>query len=223
MTTRHITALSLASSFILSMMIAGAANAAPAGVGASQVVHKPLADVYSTETQAHKNLSAPGSIVDEPTRWFDTLDALIKSHSARAEDHFVLRRTIQQDPKRLKEWIQAADRVAKNYRELAIALKALPIPASMSGIEQYRDYKADWYNDAASIYEDLIKPRRPSRTMEELQSTLDQIQERSRNLSATHKSLMAMDASFRKTYKVHQQNDALRAFTSDFSFKKQNP
>src|SRR5437868_7564001 len=100
MTTRSTTSISMAASLILSVMIAGSAQAGPLATGASQVVHKPVSDVFSSETQAHKELNAAVPGGNAPTKWFESFDSLIESHNPTDADRFILSRRFDQDPKR---------------------------------------------------------------------------------------------------------------------------
>ncbi len=189
---------------------------------AAQAAPKPVADVFSRGTQTQPQSNATVSSAQVPVKWFETFDAAIAAHTPTPADRVILSRPFNQDAGRVKEWTETAAKVAKNYRELAKMLKAMPIPSIMVGTEQYRDLTADWYDDAASVYEDLIRPHAPSKTMEELDSRLNQIRERSKGLAQTKANLKSMDMSLRNTYKVHQaaQTDALAKFVKDMPMNK---
>ena len=42
-----------------------------------------------------------------------------------------------------------------------------PVPGTLVGVKEYRDLTAGWYGDIASIYDELIRPRKAAHTMEE--------------------------------------------------------
>ena len=77
-------------------------------------------------------------------------------------------------------------------------------------------YLADFYQDMATIYEDLIRPRK-TRTQEELKFQLDEIKERADQLKVNSNNLLTMDMDLRRTFRVHQpkRTDALRRYVEN--------
>ena len=73
---------------------------------------------------------------------------------------------------------------------------------------------ADWYQDAAGVYEELIRPRPPARTIEDLQEQLEVVKKRSESLADNIASLKAMDRSLRQQYNVQPalQDDVIQQF-----------
>lgn len=136
-------------------------------------------------------------------KWFDSFDEAVFGKKVTEAEQVILGRPFKQEVERVQEWTSVAGKVAKRYRELAHTLKAMDVPSTLPGVKEYRDLTADWYGDAAGVYEDLIKPRRPSKTMEELDATLDEIKTRAESLSRTNANLKNMDSSLRRTYRVH--------------------
>lgn len=92
----------------------------------------------------------------------------------------------------------------------------MPVPASSPGLQEYQSLKADFYNDMASVYEDLIRPRK-TRTQEEMHAQLDEVKERADQLKTQSNSLLTMDMDLRKTFRVHQpkRTDALRQYVEN--------
>jgi len=150
----------------------------------------------------------------DPVKWFEAMDELVASLKPTDVDRVILTRPFEQEAERVQEWINTATRVAKNYRKLAVELKAMTVPATLVGVKEYKDLKADWYNDTAAIYEDLIRPRKPSKTMEELDDRIARIEQRAKSQSMTGNNIHGMDLSLRRTYKVHlpRQTDRLQMY-----------
>lgn len=155
--------------------------------------------------------SNPGS---QAVKWFEKFDDQIYTHKATEADRVILSRPFNQEAERVTEWADVAGKVAKRYRDLCGLLRQMPVPASLAGLKDYRDLTADWYADAAGVYEDLIKPRPPAKTMEELDAALDDIKARSQTLAQTSSNLKSMDMSLRRTYRVHlpRYEDALQQY-----------
>ncbi|MBC7996951.1 MAG: hypothetical protein IAF58_03350, partial [Leptolyngbya sp.] len=57
--------------------------------------------------------------------------------------------------------------------------------------------------DMASVYDDLILPRRPARTKEELAEQLDEVKQKSDQLRIQGNNLIASDLDLRRTFNVH--------------------
>jgi hypothetical protein len=146
--------------------------------------------------------------------WFEKFDSLQQKYRPTDADKVILVRPLMQEAERVQQWIETANKVAKNYTLLAKSLKNLPTPPGMNDIKEYRNLTADWYEDAATVYVDLIKPRPPAKTIEELQGSLNTIKKKSESLSSTIANLRAMDLSLRRNYKVHLavQDDALQQY-----------
>jgi hypothetical protein len=150
------------------------------------------------------------------THWFDTYDNLIDNLKPTAQERAILTEPFNQNPDRVNRWIVTAHGVATKYRQLAAQLKAMQVPSRLSNVQELRDLTVDWYNDAASIYEDLIRPRKPARTREELDHELNQIKERADTLAQSNGSLHALDTSLRRSMGVHLalSDDPIRQFVS---------
>lgn len=148
--------------------------------------------------------------------WFEAFDKAEFYENCSDADRTLLARPFDKKAERVEEWTQTASRVVKNYRRLASELRQMdiPDPDSAPGLKDYRDLSAGWYADVALLYEDMIRPRKPARTIEELQSQVDEIKTRSDQLAAQRKNLAQMDISLRKRFSVHlaEQTDALQQY-----------
>jgi len=136
-------------------------------------------------------------------KWFEAIDDAVGTHKPTDADRVILSRPFNQEAERVQQWIEVASKVVKNYREVAKVLRTMPVPEKCDGFKEYRDLRADWFSDAANVYEDLIRPRRASRTMEELEDSIKQIQERAQSVQRTNLQLAMMDRNLRSTFHVH--------------------
>ena len=199
----------LAASLLAGLVFAGSAIAGPVQpkgdwFNANPGMSTPA--VPSTGSGAGKAESVAGG-------WYKAFDNAINSHMPSAADRAIISRPINQDADRLQEWIATASKVAKNYRELSAMLKAMPVPNTLVGVKEFRDLRADWYADAANVYEDILRARKPAKTIEELDTSLNEINERCKRLKSLNTNIVATDRSLRKTFKVHM-NDALWSYVS---------
>lgn len=135
--------------------------------------------------------------------WFEASDDLIAKYEPTDFERVVMDKPFNQEAERVQIWTRTAAKIAHNYRTLAKALRASQIPGNHPELKEYIEQRADWYADAAGIYEELIKPRPPAKTIEELNAALADIKERSTALGETNKRLISMDMSLRKEFKVH--------------------
>lgn len=204
---------------IIGIFISGSAvQAAPGGI-----------DFFGTNTQTRSSASAQPSSQRQTVgagalsmtseqgpalAWFEKFDALQQKYRPSDADKVILVRPLMQEAERVRQWIETANKVAKNYQILSKSLKILPTPAGMNDIKEYRNLTAEWYEDAASVYVDLTKPRPPAKTIEELQESLNAVKKKSESLSSTIANLREMDLSLRRNYKVHlaMQDDALQQY-----------
>lgn len=157
---------------------------------------------------------AIGSDRTPTVTWFETLDDLKWTMRISEEDRVILKRPLQQELERVQDWMRSAARVSKNYRMLAKEMRSLSVPESAHGVKTFRDLHAEWYDDVALVYEDLIRPRPRARTKEELESTLKEIDDRAQMLKESGKELMAMDMDLRRQHRIHADRhiDALSQY-----------
>ncbi|MGD9684027.1 MAG: hypothetical protein AB7W16_22895 [Candidatus Obscuribacterales bacterium] len=186
-------------------------QAALAGNGQSEVFSARPAPPIQTKPPEDPNL-APAtragalSIMsdDSPAlRWFENYDMQRFTYQKSPADRAVLRRPFNQEAERVKAWTDTAGKVAYNYRELAKLLRASTAPDGHQDIDEFRKLMADWYDDEASVYEELIKPRPPARTREDLDEQLLAVKSRAASLKDNYKALNAMDIELRQKYRVH--------------------
>ena len=134
--------------------------------------------------------------------WFEQFDELEVTLRPSEHDRTILKRPLGNELERVQEYIKVAAKVAKNYRTLALNIRKLPVPPNSPGLRDYQRLKADFYDDTASVYEDLIRPRR-TRTQEELQQQLSEVKDKADQLKVQHQDLMACDMDLRRTFNVH--------------------
>lgn len=148
--------------------------------------------------------------------WFEKFDEVRFSLEPTDTDKIILKKNFNQEAERVVAWTKTASKVARNYRLLAQTLKNAPVPTNHPAIKDYQDQMADWYTDKAAVYEDLIRPRTPARTIEELQDQLKEISDRADSIAAQGKELHTLDQHLRETYHVHlaRQTDKLWWYVS---------
>jgi hypothetical protein len=146
--------------------------------------------------------------------WFEQLDNLKEKYKPSEADKVILTRPLMQEAERVKQWTNVASKVSRNYMALARALRNLAVPPGMNDVKEYRDLTADWYQDTAGIYKELIKPRPPAKTIEDLQDSLNAVKKKSEGLAANIPNLRSMDRTLRKNHNVHLaiQEDALQQY-----------
>lgn len=224
------TAISLVVGCVCKLPALAAPNSAPSGM-----------DVFSNVTPGHKagqkprlsaaaqiaTMTAPAnpvgqgamsmmSVSSPAVTWFEKFDEVTFTLLPTDADRVVLKMPFNQEAERVAAWTKTAGKVAHNYRLLAQTLKTSPVPANHPALKDYQTMMAGWYNDKAAVYEDLIRPRTPARTMEELEGQLNEINSRADSIASTGKELHAMDMHLRETYHVHQarQTDRLWWYVS---------
>lgn len=145
---------------------------------------------------------------DSPAlRWFENYDMYVNSYQRTKKDKFILKRPLKQEAERVNEFTDTARKVAYNYRELAKAMRNSIVPAGHEDLADFSRLRADWYDDLAGIYEDMIRPRPPARTKEDLAEQLQGIKDRATSLNSSVKELVAMDMELRKKYRVHKDRE----------------
>jgi len=150
-------------------------------------------------------------------KWFDQFDQLRTQYKASKAQQVILNRPLMQQEERVTEWNNTASRISKNYLTLAELLKKLPVPAGAHDLKEYRDLSADWYHDAAIVYDDMIRPRTPAKTIEKLHRQLDEVKKRSQTLVSMTSSLGSMEQELKKQYKVRmvKQDNALDQYVEE--------
>jgi len=198
---------------------------APAAV-APKAAPTPLMDVFENTTPGMKKQTVPtptkpqsnadkigqGALGMMSNRtpavsWFESFDTTVFTLRPTHSDTVILTMSLNQELERVQKWTATASRVSRNYRLLARSLKNMSVPPDSPGLQEYRDFTADWYLDKAGVYDDLIRPRPPAKTMEELESDLKQVEDRAISTAETAKRLKEMDMDLRKAYHVHMSRE----------------
>ncbi len=146
--------------------------------------------------------------------WFEKFDEVTFSLQPTDADKSILKKNFNQEAERVVQWTKTAGKVAHNYRLLSQTLRIASVPPNHPALKDYQLQMADWYNDKAAVYEDLIRPRAAAKTIEELEDQLKEISDRADSIASQGKELHAMDMHLRETYRVHQsrQTDALQHY-----------
>jgi len=214
----------IAAGLLVSVLASGSAQAGPTN------------EVFSAMPQGAGKLAAPKGFSPAPanavaapgamdqagaggspeTRWFEQLDQIIFRGYPTPFEKSILSRTFNQEAERVQEWSAVAKTVSTRYRQTAKGLRDLPVPSNWTEMDQYREVRADWFDDAATIYEDMTRPRRPARTIEELNSQLAEISSRAEQLGNTKQANRDMDRTLRRKYRIHApiQTDALTKYVT---------
>lgn len=151
-----------------------------------------------------------------PVQWMEAFDEAVGHYKPSLEDALVLKRPLNQEVERVLEWSKTTAKIAKQYRVLAKTLRAMPLPEKMPEAGTYVSGMADWYDDTATVMEDLIRPRRAARTMEELEASLKEVHDRSEALRQAYRTLKMMDSKMRVSYNIHpaKHDDALMKYVT---------
>ena len=146
--------------------------------------------------------------------WFAKYDQIRREYSPSEKDKVIITRPLMQQAERVQQWTNTAGKVAKSYFQVAKLLRSLTVPQGMTDIKEYRDLVADWYQDAGTVYYDLIRPRPAAKTIEDLQDQLDAVKKRSEGLANNITNLKNMDRDLRQHYNVQPalQDDAIQQF-----------
>lgn len=162
-------------------------------------------DVYSVnapQRSGTKTNSTQLKSSNSAKDWFEKFDKLREQYHPTEKDRVILTRPLMQNPQRVQQWTNTASKIVKNYSSLSKSIRSLPVPAGMSDIKEYRDLMADWYQDSASVYNDMIRPRPPAKTVEDLQEEIDAVKRRAEGLTNNMASLKAMDREVREAHKL---------------------
>lgn len=136
--------------------------------------------------------------------WFENFDDIIFTMGPSDHEKFILKRPIDQDSERLKEWIDATNSMARKYRVIAKKIRSMNPSQFIADIREFQTESANWYDDNAQLCEDLTAPRRPAKTYEELERAYNNFMVRARNLGALSHSITELNTKLRDRYDVHQ-------------------
>ncbi|MBY0356870.1 MAG: hypothetical protein K2W82_02630 [Candidatus Obscuribacterales bacterium] len=146
-----------------------------------------------------------------PEQWFEAFDEYISYYRPSETDKYVINRSMNQESERVQQFCVTAGHIAKNYKLLATKLATMPVPASMPEVKTFKNLYSSWFEDSATLYNDMIRPRPAARTKEELESMLKEVTDRSESLKNSSAQLSDMDTKLRQKYSVHppRYDDAL--------------
>lgn len=166
-------------------------------------------------------VAAPGAqsqqSADSPEkRWFEEFDEVTFSGYPTDSDRVVLAMPFNQEEERVQRWTMTAVKVAHKYRETAKKLRNIPVPYGREEIVEYRNLKADWFDAAARVYEELTRPRKAATTIEELHEQLDKATQEADAVAVMKTALLNQDRNLRRTFRVHapKQTDALTKYVT---------
>ncbi len=155
------------------------------------------------------------SNTDDPAvRWFEEFDKTVVLNSKTSSERAILNRPLNQESERVQEWSTVAGRVSQKYKYLALVLRNVQVPPTCADLKEYAKLTADWFADSAAIYDDLLKPRRAAKTIEELEAGLNAIEQRAKAQKVMQTTLIGMDRDLRSKYHVHvrKEDDALQQY-----------
>lgn len=169
--------------------------------------------------QPSNPVAAPGAMsmmnMNTPAaRFFEAMDDVAFSGFPRDNERFILQAKFNEELEKVERWTSTAKAVAKRYRDTARALRAIEVPDSRYDLAQYKDMRAEWFDNAADVYEQMYKPKRPAQTMEELEEQLAKVDRDADTVAAQKKTILSMDRSLRKLYRVHadKHTDSLTGY-----------
>jgi hypothetical protein len=146
----------------------------------------------------------------------EAYDDAVGHYKVTVSEAVIMKKPLNQEVERVMEWSRTAAGIAKRYRLLAKTIRSMPPCNGMPESTVYMQNMADWYDDSAAVFEDMIRPRKAAKTQEELQASLEEIHTRVEGLRQQYRSLKMMDSKMRVTYNLHQprHDDALLQYTT---------
>ncbi len=207
----------IAAILICACLTVNKANAEPGGLDVFSVNPRPSNVKTQPVNKPAATHKAPWEVSSDNAplaAWFVKYDQLRSDYRPTEKDKVILTRPLMQQAERVQQWTNTANKVSKNYKLLAKTIRTLTVPSGLSDIKEYRDLMADWYEDAAEVYLDLIRPRPAAKTIEDLQEQLDAVKKRSEGLANNISNLKNMDRELRQRYNIQPalQDDAIQQF-----------
>lgn len=136
--------------------------------------------------------------------WFEQFDDVVFTMGSSDRERYILKRPINQEAERLREWIDATNSLARKYRLIARRIRQMNPAKSVADLKEFQTEAADWYDDNAQICEELTAPRPPARTYEELERAYQMFKMRANNLDEVSKTTTELSTKLRQKYDVHQ-------------------
>lgn len=206
------------------LMVSQAAHAAPTDEVFSAIPEVKKTNAKPPNYQVAPNaVAAPGAMamyrpgpITPEVRCMESMDEIVYQGHPTEQERITLQTPFNQNPERVRRWVEAARAVSKRYHMTAKQLRLMTTPPSAPDLKTFANSRADWFDDAAMVYEDMFKPVRPSRTIEDLDSKLKMVQDRADQLGNQKQSILSMDRTLRRKYQVHapRKTDALTIYVS---------
>lgn len=151
---------------------------------------------------------------DPTVQWFEDMDTKVCHWRKSPEEAAILSQPLNGEVERVQRWINTAEKVSFRYKMLAQMLHGMHAPEDCPELKQYSELVAEWYTDAAEVYDEMIKPRPAPKTEEELDEGLNGVLNRAKMLKESQKRLLAMDIELREKHHVHQryEDDPLQKY-----------
>ncbi len=161
-----------------------------------------------------KGAGAMDSDASPELTWFEKFDGISYHGRPTDSERIILNMPFNQEAERVQRWTAAASAVAKRYRETSKALKTLHAPRGRADLDDLCYARINWFNDAALVYEEMIRPRNPAQTIEELNDQLRQVKDQAGALKNQNVTILASDRKLRRFYRVHapKETDALTGY-----------
>jgi uncharacterized protein with von Willebrand factor type A (vWA) domain len=135
--------------------------------------------------------------------WFEKLDEKVGANLPTKQEEFVLNQNLNQELERVQAMTKVYNAISTRYKRLAKEIRSMPVQANWSGVQEYRDNKASFFEDEAEAFTDMIRPRQPAETIEDLRAQLAEVNQKANSLKSEGQTLTAMDRELRKNYSVH--------------------
>ncbi len=151
------------------------------------------------------------SSASSPEEWMNAFDEYVDAYMPTKADAYIINKPFNQESERVMQFCTTISKVGRNYKILAQKLKSMPATPTMPETKAFRDMTVDWYLDASLVYEDMVRPRPPARTKEELNSMIQDLNDRSERLKTNYEKLAEMDTDIRRQYHLQppKRDDAL--------------
>lgn len=148
--------------------------------------------------------------------WFENLDEIIFQGHPTSSERIILSTPFNQEAERVQRWTYTAANVAKRYHLTAKQLRQLMVPYDRQDLRDYQNQRADWFDDAAQVYEEMIRPRRAAQTIDELEAQLQKVKSEANQLETQKKNILASERNLRRLYRVHapKHSDALTKYVT---------
>lgn len=224
-TNKRLLATPLAAALVISVSTASAGDAQPKneyfGGNSNATPSKGYTNYQGPPPKAVNGVTSKGagamdSDASPELTWFEKFDEVSFRGRPNDSERIILNMPFNQEQERVQRWTQVAATVAKRYRQTARELSKVQAPAGRADLDEYRTLRMAWFNDAAAVYEEMIKPRQPAQTIEELNDQLRQVKDQANSLGKMNISLLNSDHNLRRKYRVHnpKQSDSLTKYVT---------